>query len=106
MASTREPLGDQFPRFHPVCDCCGQLASVGLRQAVRGHLGTPAGEFAYQVCIACDAVMDELPVAALFATKVDAAVRHADFYSAEYGQFIADWFGIDNPKFKANQEAA
>ncbi|WP_185752871.1 hypothetical protein [Stenotrophomonas maltophilia] len=50
--------------------------------------------------------MDELPVAALFATKVDAAVRHADFYSAEYGQFIADWFGIDNPKFKANQEAA
>lgn len=92
--STATPLSANFPRFHAICDCCGAPANWGTRQAVRGEFATAAGAFKYQICIACDRAMDELSEADSLAARLDAAVRHAEFYSQAYGEFVAAWFGL------------
>lgn len=92
--ATARPLCVNFPKAHPICDCCDKVVSWSKMEAVRGELGTVAGGFKYQICRACAEDIQALPAEDQVIQYAYAAISHAELYSASYAKFIADWFGF------------
>lgn len=92
--ATARPLCVNFPKSHPICDCCDKVVSWAKMEAIRGELGTVAGGFKYQICRDCVSEIDSLPAEEQVIRYAYAAISHAELYSAAYANFIADWWGF------------
>lgn len=92
--ATARPLCVNFPKAHPICDCCDKVVSWSKMEAVRGELGTVAGGFKYQICRECVDEIEALPAEDQVIRYAYAAISHAELYSGAYANFIADWFGF------------
>ncbi len=95
--ATLIPNSVNFPKYHQVCDCCGEPASFQAMQATRGTRETCLGGFNYQICLACISEIDAMSEEEKEVAIDKAIVRHALYYSAQYGEFVANWLGVEGP---------
>lgn len=93
--ATLIPNSVNFPRFHEVCDHCGKPASYHARQARRSTRETCLGGFNYQICLPCITKIDAMPEEEQRDVYNKAIVRHALYYSPQYGEFVAGWLGVE-----------
>ena len=94
MTSDTVATRDSFQRYHQHCDNCGTEANWALGHAVRGEYETAAGGFQYQLCKKCIAAFDKKAKPARQRAMYRALVRHAAYYSPDFGKFVAAWYGV------------
>lgn len=85
-------LRGKFPSSHNHCDRCD--GAVHYADGTRSERETAAGTFKFRLCRECGDKLERMNVQARERATVRAMVNHATRYSPEFGQFVADWYGV------------